>query len=98
MNNEQTNETQVNTVTTNTTQIPTTLELLQKVNQVYLENEIAYLKDENRKIDEVLREMQPTTDIEVKTFDILTQVEADNRGLIDTLLEQLAKQSNSVEV
>lgn len=94
MNNEQTNN-----ISTNTTgATPTTLELLQKVNQVYLENEITYLKDENRKINEVLREMHPKTDIEVKTFNILTQVEADNRGLIDTLLEQLAKQSNSVEV
>lgn len=88
----------MNNISTGTTPIPTTLELLQKVNQVYLENEITYLKDENRKIDEVLREMHPTTDIEVKTFNILTQVEADNLGLIDTLLEQLAKQSNSVEV
>lgn len=89
----------MNNISTNTTgATPTTLELLQKVNQVYLENEITYLKDENRKIDEVLREMYPTTDIEVKTFNILTQVEVDNRGLIDTLLEQLAKQSNSIEV
>ena len=81
------NETQVNNVTTNTTgATPTTLELLQKVNQVYLENEITYLKDENRKIDEVLREMHPTTDIEVKTFNILTQVRVDNEVKIGNLL------------
>lgn len=85
----------MNNISTNTTgATPTTLELLQKVNRVYLENEIAYLKDENRKIDEVLREMHPATNIEVKTFNILTQVEADNQVLIESLVQQLSPEQH----
>ena len=95
MNNEQTNNISTNT-TISTGAIPTTLELLQKVNQVYLENEITYLKDENRKIDEVLREMHPTTDIEVKTFNILTQVKADNEVKIGNLVQQLVLTNQEV--
>lgn len=77
---------------------PTTAELLEAVNRVYVNNEITYLKLENEKIDEILRELKPKNDIETKTFNILTKVLADNKVKIETLSKQIVLSETKVTV
>lgn len=60
---------------------------------VDIQFEIVLLEAENMKIDEILRELKPKNDIETKTFNILTNVLADNKVKIITLSRQMLSEA-----
>ena len=63
--------------------------LLKKANDLYIVNEIIYLKAENEKIHELLKEISPTDDIKKRTFNILTEVLCKNCERVFSLYEEL---------
>ena len=63
--------------------------LLKKANKLYIENEIIYLKAENEKIHQLLKEIVPTDEIKKRTFNILTEVLCKNCERVFSLYEEL---------
>lgn len=68
--------------------------LLKKANKLYIENEIIYLKTENEKIHQLLKEIVPTDEIKKRTFNILTEVLCKNCERVFSLYEELRVKSN----
>ena len=64
-------------------------EVLNKANTESIENEIIYLKAENEKIHQLLKEIVPTDEIKKRTFNILTEVLCKNCERVLSLYEQL---------
>lgn len=63
--------------------------LLNRANILYLEQEIVYLKAENEKIQELLKEIVQTDEIKKLTFNILTEVLCSNCERIFCLYKEL---------
>ena len=68
--------------------------LLKKANKLYIENEIIYLKAENEKIHQLLKDIVPTDEIKKRTFNILTEVLCKNCERVFSLYEELRVKSN----
>lgn len=69
--------------------------LLNRANILHLEQEIIYLKAENEKIHELLKEIVPTDEIKKRTFNILTEVLCNNCERIFSLYEELCVKQES---
>lgn len=69
--------------------------LLNRANILYLEQEIVYLKAENEKIHELLKELVPTDEIKKRTFNILTEVLCKNCERLFSLYEELCVKQES---
>jgi len=64
-------------------------EVLKKANMDHIQQEIIYLKAENEKIHQLLKEIVPTDEIKKRTFNILTEVLCKNCEHVFTLYEEL---------
>ena len=64
-------------------------EVLKKANTDHIQQEIIYLKAENEKIHQLLKEIVPTDEIKKRTFNILTEVLCKNCERVFSLYEEL---------
>ena len=64
-------------------------EVLNKANTDHIQQEIIYLKAENEKIHQLLKEIVPTDEIKKRTFNILTEVLCKNCERVFSLYEEL---------
>ena len=64
-------------------------EVLNKANTDRIQQEIIYLKAENEKIHQLLKEIVPTDEIKKRTFNILTEVLCKNCERVFSLYEEL---------
>ena len=64
-------------------------EVLNKANTDRIQQEIIYLKAENEKIHQLLKEILPTDEIKKRTFNILTEVLCKNCERVFSLYEEL---------
>lgn len=69
-------------------------EVLKKTNTDHIQQEIIYLKAENEKIHQLLKEIVPTDEIKKRTFNILTEVLCKNCERVFSLYEELRVKSN----
>ena len=69
-------------------------EVLKKANTDHIQQEIIYLKAENEKIHQLLKEIVPTDEIKKRTFNILTEVLCKNCERVFSLHEELRVKSN----
>ena len=72
-------------------------EVLKKANTEHIQQEIIYLKAENEKIHQLLKEIVPTDEIKKRTFNILTEVLCKNCERVFSLYEELRVKSNEGE-
>ena len=64
-------------------------DVLKKANTDHIQQEIIYLKAENEKIHQLLKEIVPTDEIKKLTFNILTEVLCKNCERVFSLYEEL---------
>ena len=64
-------------------------DVLKKANTDHIQQEIIYLKAENEKIHQLLKEIVPTDEIKKRTFNILTEVLCKNCERVFSLYEEL---------